>query len=158
MNKVAKSYQGGEWVDWSVYLLNGAGLCEDITGGWVQDPNTSMANLSNTGTVTFSDEGIHVGAQQCTVVRTKNPIDLSNYKTLTALLKADKVFNNISIRLFIFKTISKTIDEAPDGALINVTETEFTNHYVDLSTMSGKFYIALASSQTSGWAKQIFLS
>lgn len=37
VNKVAKSYQGGAWVEWVrvIYLFNNGDQCTSITGGWV---------------------------------------------------------------------------------------------------------------------------
>lgn len=86
VDKVAKSYQGGELVDWwDGELYESGNLYEHVTGGWVM-VNGAQAN----GTI---EDGIiylsysTTGSSPHSTAYTKNRMDLSGYSKLTATLQ-----------------------------------------------------------------------
>lgn len=83
----AKSYQGGKWIEWILYLYNEGDLCEDVTGGLVSeakqyDSNTTGANALTITKNTASIKIAQNGANSNGIAYTKNKIDLTSFKTL----------------------------------------------------------------------------
>lgn len=95
VDKTAKSYQGGKWVDWVTYLYNNGDVCTDITGGWVGKSWLREAGYeaSEAGkpTVTNSNGTLNISMPTASgyktgAVITQKDVDFTNYKTLTLKL------------------------------------------------------------------------
>lgn len=87
VEKTAKSYQGGEWVDWITYLYNSGDLCSDITGGW----HTQAKLLCNTHkdqyvAPLFTNYADYANVQGLTggggICKTVNLVDLSEMSAI----------------------------------------------------------------------------
>mgnify|MGYP003303869401 CR=1 FL=1 len=82
VDKPAKSYQNGEWVEWITYLLNGSDFCDSLTGGWefYKDvPSWSM------GVYQVTSDGVILnptGNNSTIAMQTVNKINFDNIKTL----------------------------------------------------------------------------
>lgn len=81
VDKTAKSYQEGNWVDWFTYLLNGANTFDSITGGWEVRKHTDGYTI---GSATFSNAGatLDTANGQAVSIMTKNKIRLSGIKKI----------------------------------------------------------------------------
>ena len=86
VNKTAKSYQGGSWVDWwNGELYVPGNEWESVTGGWESRALRWESILdgapptitNNNGVITITPNANRGGAYNC-----KNKIDLTNYNTL----------------------------------------------------------------------------
>ena len=79
--KTAKSYQGGEWVDWVAegVLYDKGNQCEHVTGGW-------YTPVADTGNVVYNSDSIFIeqttDKNAYTQVSTRNKINLKGYSTL----------------------------------------------------------------------------
>ena len=86
VDKTAKSYQGGKWVDWfnGIYLYKNGDQYSDVTGGWSKDNLTWGGGTNNISSLTFNAGNIVVSSDSSKVgvVATKNSIDLSGINTL----------------------------------------------------------------------------
>lgn len=86
VNKTAKSYHEGKWVDWIVYLYNSGDSCVDLTGGYtaVAMSWSSSTPKKNAPTVTNNDDHMLISqiAGAGGAVYTEKKIDLSGFKTL----------------------------------------------------------------------------
>lgn len=90
VDKVAKSWQNGEWGEWAFYLYNSGNVYSNITGGWVVNTygSNGVAKLnSNSITLSYSNLSLSWSG-----AGTKQSIDLSKYSTL----KFDMVLNDTS--------------------------------------------------------------
>lgn len=88
VNKTAKIFQNGEWVDWIVYLLKGTDLCENVTGGWsaIGLGFNSQANLPVAPTVTKNSNSVTLevksGSWGCGLYRVNEKVSLTNVDKL----------------------------------------------------------------------------
>ena len=82
----AKSYTGGQWVDWKTYLIHGNDLCSDLTGGWsaVAKQISQYGGTAAKPSVTTGDGCIKISSASGKdgIVYTAQKVDLTNYKTL----------------------------------------------------------------------------
>lgn len=159
-DKSVECYQFGTWNTWwNGEILDGFNQFEVVTGGWIQDTNLNISGYSNTGTVTFDDDGITLSAAGTTsaVVRTKNKIKLSDYSTLIANAKSITATSNISVRVYIITGASGDVDNMKAGTIENITSTSFTDYELPLN-LDDEYYIALVvSANRSGTVKKIRL-
>lgn len=162
VDKTAKIYQGGKWVDWwNGELLDGSNQFEAVTGGWVQDTNLSIAGAKNNGTVTFNEDGITLASSSsgCAIVRTQNKINLSKFKSLTATAKAISVVDNISVRVYIISGTSGDIDNVQVAMLAYIPDKTSFKEYDLPFNADGEYYIAMvANTSRSGTIKKMRLS
>lgn len=136
VEKDAKIYQSGAWVSWTYYLFNISDQCISVTGGWEAYVNG----------VLYNDEGYvglrSTGSSVVAAVGTKNPIDLTNFKTLKGF--ACKVYNGAKELIGVTKT-----KEAIFAAYISPVYSAsgaFSEFSVDVSELSGEYYVTLSSS------------
>lgn len=79
VSKEAKSYQGGEWVDWIIYMYNKGNQYTNFTGGW-----TAYGDYAD---IRFNTDHIYLSIlsgynETWGMAHTKNKIDVTNIDTL----------------------------------------------------------------------------
>ena len=136
VDKTAKSYQNGEWVDWwNGELYKNGNQFEAITGGWVPGAWYYQSGDS-TQNGTYSLDGqmsiVASGGAKCLSLRTTNKIDLSKYSKITV----DAVFSETSNEYLV---ISDSVSGAvPRNYPLNTGRQTF-----DLSGFPGKYYVGV---------------
>lgn len=151
VNKTAKIYQGGKWVDWYVWdgvLYNAGNEYEAITGGWQVSRGRTNTSIPLGSVVKESNRMIIRDAKDPSAIQvcTKNKIDLTDYTMLHAEL-SDK-----------------------SGALQIGNEVEMNNgiarssgygrRSIDISGYKGAYYVAVqkfcqASGDSHYWGDTI---
>lgn len=140
----AKSYQGGEWVNWTTYLYNKGDQCTDLTGGW------NVYKESNSGyDVNFNNADIsitHNGGNDSwsASVFTKETIDVTNYTKLILDMRYKHHYTNSAFTAGLTSApknypsfIAKTEIRRTDETQVQVT--------VDLSGVEGNYYVGFRS-------------
>jgi hypothetical protein len=162
VNKAAKSYQNGKWVDWWLgELFDNGNQWESVTGGWTSNGYTrgdSLSVLSGSigtdGTITLNGSNSGV-----TIMGTKNPIDLTGYSSITAYGKDLKVLSGSSMYLMITK--SKTKYNANNAASADFGNSKTSVNIPISTSMQGEYYIVVGtgnSAQQGGKITKIILN
>lgn len=85
VDKAAKSYQGGEWADWTTYLYKDGTEFGNVTGGWTAEGYTASGVSVSAGEILADGSiGLYGADNVHDVLGTKNAIDLSKYSTIIA--------------------------------------------------------------------------
>ena len=135
VTKTAKTYQGGAWVEWTYYLFNISDQCTGVTGGWEAYANGIMS--ANDGYIGVQSNDSSVVA----AVGTIKPIDLTNFKTLKGF--ACRLHNGGKELIGVTKT-KEPIFTAYTAPAYN-TSGVFSEFSVDVSGLSGEYYITLST-------------
>lgn len=135
VDKTAKSYQYGEWVEWvtDLFLLSSKGTHNDVTGGWTVPDGYELTKQSD-GTHLLKRSGSYGEAF------TNNAIDVSEYKTLVIKIKRSSGANNVT---FWLEDSSATVYNATSG------EEEVK---IDLTFMSGEYKVYMSPSSKGCYA------
>lgn len=155
VDKVAYSYQNGAWVEWVTYLYNKGNLCEELTGGWSLQKNGSASNAS-APTITYNDDSVTITHSSSDDVSrnwiTNNTIDLTKAKTVIVNVTglSGSVYSDIRIR-------AKSDGIVSDKHAVLKTTTVGKNE-VDVSALSGEYYIAVYSYSGSGSSGYVTIS
>lgn len=106
VDKIAKSYQGGKWVDLSLYLFKDGNQYDDITGGWEQIAVEGKKH----GTVTFSggdivltaknDQNAEVTAAACKSFDGRKLAGKNSLRIIVSERTAYSSFVSIVIRIY----------------------------------------------------------
>ena len=136
VGKEAKSFSGGEWVDWGYGgLFNHGNLYELVTGGWTPLGWThSGRTLGGTATIGETlDLGVTV-ASTFSALGTVNKIDLTDFNTISA--EGSSTGNG-----YMMLSVSQT--KRVDGGY--EADNSFNPSYgsvnLDLSSLSGEWYV-----------------
>lgn len=78
---VAKIYQDGVWVAWDTYLFSNGNIFSEFTGGWTETNALRVEPVYGETIYVYADNAY-------THIHTVNNLDLSEYKTLTAVFTA----------------------------------------------------------------------
>ena len=144
IDKTAKSYQGGKWVDWwNGHLYEYGNLHEQITDGWT---SSNYRALNYQVQSTFNADNIQIcGTNGVAVggVGTVNKIDLSSYTKLKLLYSADYVG---TANLSVLTNQSDDIVNAP-LATANITKGSLQTAVLDITAIT-EGYVAVAASST----------
>lgn len=159
VEKPAKIYQGGKWVDWwdgSLYKIGNQ--YTEITGGWTARGVSSLGNIytPTAPTIVFDESGMHVsvnstyasGVSEC-----KNDIDLSNHNVLTVIVSNITFVSGISdIAIWVAKRNALSEVKGVASAVAATTGTIRTAgvYTIDVSTLNGMYDIAIWVSTTNG--------
>ena len=140
----------GAWVQfsstWDGYLYNNGDQIEDITGGWIAYPNDRNYVIFNSDNIQFVNGDNTASAA---AIYTKNAIDISGYRNLTAMGTVTD-FDGNDIRIGI--TQNNTAGYNPTFvASIDVSETGVMNATVDISGVSAGMYYASVWSKYSNF-------
>ena len=140
----------GAWVQfsstWDGYLYNNGDQIEDITGGWIAYPNDRNYVIFNSDNIQFVNGDNTASAA---AIYTKNAIDISGYRNLTAMgVVTDFDGNNIRIGI----TQNNTAGYNPTFvASVDVSETGIMSATVDISGVSAGMYYASVWSKYSNF-------
>lgn len=140
----------GAWVQfsstWDGYLYNNGDQIEDITGGWIAYPNDRNYVIFNSDSIQFVNGDNTASAA---AIYTKNAIDISGYRNLTAMgVVTDFDGNNIRIGI----TQNNTAGYNPTFvASVDVSETGIMSATVDISGVSAGMYYASVWSKYSNF-------
>lgn len=137
----AKSYQGGEWVDWwNRYLYEAGNEHVVFTGGWSLDEYKYNTHSAGTNVVKNQDKIIIQGTNNLmTVCGTNNPIDLSSISTIYVDWEGTGATSNVSLHFGVSKTKvlgTTTVKEINFG---NVAARR--TNYIDVSNVDGECYV-----------------
>lgn len=151
----ATTYQGGEWVDWILFLYNNGDEFLNITGGWERVNGTLTKNADN---LTLTN----VGASSSTyaVAYTANMIDLTNVKEIRVIASGTVTSDGLKsccMAVTKTKTTTRTAAVAEVGFLATLQE-----HVLDVSSLTGSFYIGImaagsSSRQTTAITKKMWM-
>jgi hypothetical protein len=154
VEKVAKSWQDGKWVDWwDGNFLTPNNEYLQYTGGWVADtqmpPSEESGQSAIKPTVVKRSSEISVylsDKYQKGSYHTNNKLDLSSINTLSINVKYTS-FEYAYIVLFASESLSGNVeDNAAAFTIVNyngVPESNF-KAALDVSTLNGSYYIGLS--------------
>lgn len=145
IDKTAKSYQDNVWIEWVIYLLNGANTCDSITGGWEVRNHTSYANI---GSAIFNNNGVTLSIPSSSIsyavsIMTKNKISLSNIKTIS--IKAENVVTDYPYNLrlyFSIEPLANVNNTGNQAAFLQFIEGENTFEIPE-GLLNGEYYISI---------------
>lgn len=159
VEKPAKIYQGGKWVDWwdgSLYKIGNQ--YTEITGGWVPRGVSSLGT-SYTPTapnIVFNESGMRIsvnstfasGVSEC-----KKDIDLSTRSVLTVDVSNITFVSGVSdIAIWVAKRNALSEVKGVASAVVATTGTIRTKgvYTIDVSALNGMYDIAIWVSTTNG--------
>jgi hypothetical protein len=142
VDKTAKSYQNGAWVDWwNGELYDAGNEFDGFTGGWIGEDRTFRnANGGAVPTITRNPTSLSatVAAYRGGVVRVQNAIDLTGYSKL----EFNGVLKDVYSILYIWTSTSGFVQDNVAAKLEGPVNGVGT---IDLSSIpDGKYYIGLA--------------
>lgn len=144
VEKTAKTYQGGEWVDWwNGELFDNGKQYETVTGGWTPDGYTFCeSKYTLVGPKIFDTIDLTItGALKASISGTANKINLSEYNQIA--MTVDKAYSaHMEVR------------ESKTGVGKNgVTQKYWMaagENQLDISSLSGEYYVVIFSYATEG--------
>ena len=143
VTKVAKSYIGGDWQDWTVILFKNGNAHEEITGGY-EGRAISIDGANYTTTPSFNEDNDGKTSQleswdkqTSGVIITKRKINL----TIFHQIQFDITFiQNVNGGAFVYVTQNAdTIPSQEERVYVTVPQTK----YLDISNLTGDWYIAI---------------
>ena len=140
VDKTAKSYQNGGWVEWITIVIS-PGV--DNTGGWVwyNTGSTASAVKNSDGSYTLTRNN---NSQAGYFFRTKNTYDLTNVNVFEFELLSNGSAGNIV-------GIAKPETAAASAVLAGKNLTVLGKNEIDVSAYTGKYAIAANMEYTNGW-------
>ena len=135
VDKTAMSYQGGEWVNWRLYLYKAGDEYTDITGGWVQTVTDNHSEFVKSN----SHMKLRVWYGYSVKAGTNNAIDLSGFNNLHFKIGSEGVDNTGSIEFFVAST--KTGSYLSYVAIGNSNENDVIT--VDISNIQDSAFIGM---------------
>lgn len=154
--KEAKSYQGGKWVDWIRYLFNAGMEPETAVVGW----KSRSDQTARAPTVAVSGDKLVVSypasSGGCTgVMYFPEKFDLSSADNISldyTISPAPESSDNGATGLFVWKEISTGyyVESADAYAALSGDSTQAV---VDVSALSGEYYVGVGLRGTSASAK-----
>ena len=149
VKKTAKTYQGGKWVDWIVYLFDGT-VNEALTGGI----NGTIAN----GVISFSGNSMQSTNK---TYSTKNPVDLTNFSKMCAKVTSGGTVKGPYFRLAVLNSASNGGEITKEKTVANVySDAPFNNEVrtveLDISGLSGSYYLSHAGGVYSSGGNKNF--
>ena len=154
VEKESMSCQNGTWVDWfnGLFFDNGD-QCISVTGGWTNegweynyDSNAVISSTISSTHMTVT--GDYIGASQyskTSIVGTVNKINIDNIS---------KIYADIEITSAgtVYLGVTPTKNAAESGNAANTANASVGKHTleIDVSSLTGEYYIVLFASGTSG--------
>jgi len=143
VEKEARTYQGGTWNEWRLYLYKHGQEYADITGGWVSvqaQGGYPMGNAVRGTDYLLADSNWVDNVGGTSVGWTfNNPIDVTNYKTLKFVVTTNQALNS-RVSLYTgtsYVSTGTAFVDCPHG-----TEKEFS---LDISNVSGSYKVCLST-------------
>lgn len=153
----AQIYKNGEWADWYVYLYNLGNTCDSVTGGYktvsLSSDYAEYSAVMDESYIYLSAATSGSGGTARNGKSTVNAIDLTNVNTIYASGNCSKARNNdagksgIGIRVQSTDSLSGNYTAA--AASQYITETGDFEIAIDVSALSGEYYIVCFAQQTT---------
>lgn len=146
VDKTAKTYQGGKWVEWRRYLYNSGDKCTDITGGYTAINMAYSSDATAKALPSIAESGGVMTIKHTSTsnvggaVRTGNKIDLTNF---SKLYFDGKLTANSGATQRTNLSIWSAIGEYRDTNRVACLEADNTDgeKTLDISGLKGTFYI-----------------
>lgn len=150
VNKEAKSYQGGKWVDWwDGYLYNYGVENVDVAGGIGISDAGAMTVTKNSNNITFTEVYSTAYNKRLGCCHANAMVNISDKKTLIAIVTTTKNGDGHGdVVVGVSKNLNDFIDiTARDTMIGTKTTTAVTNAEirVDISTLSGEYYLGVSA-------------
>lgn len=143
VKKEAKTYQDGEWIDWTMYLYYLLNDYTDITGGWTngdsQNATTTTISIDETGVFTFSLSVADAATGRQGWVHTTNDVDLTDYSKVCVNITKD--YNGSSRGAS--HEIRVGTDHWGKDAYTTITDNTAGLYEVDVSGLTGMYKITI---------------
>ena len=137
VDKTAKIWKSGEWVDWATYLYKFGDKCVDITGGWLTRTTSDGYGMTPSISITAPYMSISASGNSANgVAYTSNKIDISNFNKLKC--KHGEVYRTQGLYFGILDDSFKYWGSMPAYVDINTSNTETV---VDISNIQGMYRI-----------------
>lgn len=160
-DKTAKTWNGSKWVEWTVYLYNKGDKCTSVTGGYGEKVYSGGALTWNTDSVYLGYSG---STARTTTIYTNNKIDISNFSKLNVKVR-DATINTA----FVFGVIDTPHIDASGGysefisnCVAAHSETDNIDSEtvlsLDISSLSGNYYIQLYAGYVKVTVTEVYLS
>lgn len=158
VDKTVKSYKSGEWVEWVTWIYNKGDQCTDVTGGWsvVSEDNSYWTN----GVVEYNDNHIRLynsTSKRISMTATNDKIDLS--KVNEVCINVESLTGSNQAELGLIASTERKSDASFDisfaTAVTSVIAPYTGTLILDVSALSGEYYIALNSYTHSGASEAI---
>ena len=153
----AKSYQNGEWVDWirENVLYDTGDQNELITGGWVSKAIGISGHTVTAPTVTYSKDALIMESGNG-IVCCENKIDLSKYVTLYfdgTITSANAVW----CRMCVWSELGTKADINISAEKRFGSGTHEGEQTLDVSSLSGKYYVGFLLDKASATMRKMWL-
>lgn len=153
VDKTAKTYQGGAWVNWMRMLFNNGNQYADITGGWIGYTANTAGSNQVCPTITIKDGVLtatmsNVSNNRHGIVATSKAIDVTRDKTLHFTIVESNCDDNDTdndytgkqcIGVFSIKGGTATV-MAKQSLRNSDSGKEFN---IDISQLSGSYFVGL---------------
>ena len=158
VDKTAKSYQYGEWVNWIVYLYNLGNQCTDITGGWNATGWSNDDSEITEKLAPFNSDHIKLYYDNSSgyvvyLAGTTNKIDLSGFSSLECTVERT---SGAGMNVSVYSSKSGYYNRDYVASLeIDYTKCTVGETYtfsLDISNLTGEYYV-LAYPHVSGQNK-----
>ena len=155
VDKTAKSYQNGEWVDWIVYLYNKGNQYVSITGGWeshTDNPTTCSVTFKNDSIVTSGEHRVG-SAGAAAIAYTKDAIDLTDVDYVLAEVSNVSYDSSVQCGVMVSYTQSSFKSYEYNTLSSFIAATAAVNSgtvMVDVSALKGKYYIGIGVTYGTG--------
>jgi hypothetical protein len=153
-DKTAKSYIGGKWVDWwNGELYKNGNEYITFTGGWESRKSTEAAGTLKKNA---SDFVVSTSGYQLIYCKTVNTVDLTKYSKVTFKITdiSASVHNEITLGVYPANFAFNWADTTAQLKLTHETGT----HSIDVSALSGKYYVAVRAASNSGVSTTVTVS
>ena len=146
VTKEAMVYQGGKWNEWVRYLFYAGDTCEEITGGWHIVGDSDANVQKNIDNHYIALRGVP-GADTYVCYSTVNKIDLTNASKIILnddiVVAHDQEDGGSETYLIATKNLpSEPYMQQGDSASVRLVDSST----LDVSKLSGSYYVALSSS------------
>ena len=141
VDKTAKSYKNGEWVEWipEGMLYYRGNECDPVTGGW--SAFVGYSDSYTLGSYTEGSDRITLklnGDKKCVSAAPANKIDLTKASTLIVNVK--RVPSEANHGLYVTSVRSNS---SCDKAVAKLEELKVGENVLDVSSLNGSYYIVL---------------
>lgn len=139
------SYQDGEWVDWwNGKLYENGNEYEEYTGGW----ETFQHHSQTYNTAGCSKDGgkltLRLTGTKCAVAYgTVEPIDVTDYTSIE--FTADEIYTECAFAISTMRSTSSATSR-----IAQIVPTSAGVHFLDISGLSGKYYVWFGDYTSSG--------
>lgn len=154
VDKTAKSYIGGKWVDWwNGELYKDGNEYITFTGGWESRKSTEAAGTVKKNASNFV---VSTSDYQLIYCKTVDTVDLTKYSKVTFKVTdiSASVHNEITLGVYPENFDFRWTDTT---AQLKLTY-ETGKHSIDVSALSGKYYVAVRAASNSGVSTTVTVS